>query len=107
MSKIKLMDCTLRDGGNVVGKGFPADITDMVLDGLTACHVPFIEFGNSGGIGAYEVAGFTDALTDTEYLQIAVPGKKCGPGGRKWDGVSPCRRGRRRWSHRHDRHQRY
>ena len=71
MSKIKLMDCTLRDGGNVVGKGFPADITDMVLDGLTACHVPFIEFGNSGGIGAYEVAGFTDALTDTEYLQIA------------------------------------
>lgn len=38
---------------------------------LTACNVAFIEFGNSGGIGAYEVAGFTDALTDTEYLQIA------------------------------------
>ena len=43
----------------------------MVLDGLTACHVPIIELGNSGGIGAYEVAGFTDALTDMEYLEIA------------------------------------
>lgn len=69
--KIKLMDCTLRDGANVVGKGFSAEITDMVLDGLTACHVPIIEFGNAGGIGAYEVAGFTDALTDKEYLDIA------------------------------------
>ena len=73
MSKVKLMDCTLRDGGNVMGKGFDAEITDMVLDGLTACGVPIIEFGNAGGIGAYEVAGFTQALTDQEYLDI---GKK-------------------------------
>lgn len=68
--KITLMDCTLRDGANVVGKGFSGEITDMVLDGLTACKVPIIEFGNAGGIGAYEVAGFTDALTDLEYLEI-------------------------------------
>lgn len=68
-----LMDCTLRDGANVVGKGFSAEITDMVLDGLTACHVPIIEFGNAGGIGAYEVAGFTAAETDQTYLDI---GKK-------------------------------
>lgn len=68
---VKLMDCTLRDGANVVGKGFSAEITDMVLDGLTACHVPIIEFGNAGGIGAYEVAGFTDAETDQTYLDIA------------------------------------
>ena len=68
---VKLMDCTLRDGANVVGKGFDAEITDMVLDGLTSCGVPIIEFGNAGGIGAYEVAGFTNALTDVEYLDIA------------------------------------
>ena len=68
---VKLMDCTLRDGANVVGKGFSAQITDMVLDGLTACHVPIIEFGNAGGIGAYEVAGFTAAETDETYLSIA------------------------------------
>lgn len=71
MGKVILMDCTLRDGANVVGKGFSAEITDMVLDGLTACNVPIIELGNAGGIGAYEVAGFTDALTDLEYLNIA------------------------------------
>lgn len=68
---VKLMDCTLRDGANVVGKGFSAEITDMVLDGLTSCHVPIIEFGNAGGIGAYEVAGFTNAETDQTYLDIA------------------------------------
>lgn len=68
---MKLMDCTLRDGANVVGKGFSAAITDMVLDGLTACHVPIIEFGNAGGIGAYEVAGFTKAETDQTYLDLA------------------------------------
>ena len=67
---IILMDCTLRDGANVVGKGFPAEITDMVLDNLTACRVPIIEFGNAGGIGAYEVAGYTAAETDQTYLKI-------------------------------------
>lgn len=68
---VTLMDCTLRDGANVVGKGFSAEITDMVLDGLTACGVPIIELGNAGGIGAYEVAGFTAAETDQTYLDIA------------------------------------
>ena len=68
---VTLMDCTLRDGANIVGKGFDAEITDMVLDGLTSCKVPVIEFGNAGGIGAYEVAGYTQALTDKEYLDIA------------------------------------
>ena len=70
---VVLMDCTLRDGANVVGKGFDAEITDMVLDGLTSAGVPIIEFGNAGGIGAYEVAGFTAAETDDVYLEI---GKK-------------------------------
>ena len=68
---VKLMDCTLRDGGNVVGKGFNAEITDMILDGLTSCGVPIIELGNAGGIGAYEAAGFTKAETDETYLEIA------------------------------------
>ncbi|MBS7527599.1 4-hydroxy-2-oxovalerate aldolase [Fusibacter paucivorans] len=68
---ITILDCTLRDGANVVGKGFSAELTDMMLDCLTACKVPYIEFGNAGGIGAYEVAGFTNAETDEVYLEIA------------------------------------
>ena len=67
---VKLMDCTLRDGGNVVGDGFDAVIADMVIDGLTACHVPFVEFGHSKGIGAYDL-GYKKALTDDEYFDIA------------------------------------
>ena len=77
---IKLLDCTLRDGANICGKGFPADITKMILEGLTKANIPFIEFGNSGGIGAYEVAGFTDAETDAVYLNLVqpylIPGRK-------------------------------
>jgi len=68
---IKLMDCTLRDGANVLGKGFPAELTNLILDGLTSCHVPIIEFGNAGGIGAYEISGFTEAETDAKYFEIA------------------------------------
>lgn len=68
---VKLMDCTLRDGGNVVGKGFSSEMTNMILEGLISSHVHFIEIGNSGGIGAYEVAGFTDAEKDQVYLDIA------------------------------------
>ena len=67
---VQLMDCTLRDGANVVGKGFSAELTDMMLDGLTSCNVPFIELGNAGGIGAYESAGFTQAETDQRYIEI-------------------------------------
>ena len=70
---VKLMDCTLRDGANVVGKGFDETLTKMMLEGLTSAHVDYIEMGNAGGIGAYEVAGFTNALTDEEYLKIAQP----------------------------------
>lgn len=70
---IKLMDCTMRDGANVVGKGFSSDLTKMMLDGLISAHVPIIELGNAGGIGAYEVAGFTQAETDATYLELVKP----------------------------------
>lgn len=67
---VKLMDCTLRDGGNVTGDGFPIELADMILDGLTAIKVPYIEFGNAKGIGAYEL-GFNNCPSDLEYLECA------------------------------------
>lgn len=70
---MQLMDCTLRDGANVLGKGFPADLTRMILEGLIVNHVKIIEFGNAGGIGAYEVANMIAPLTDIEYLELAKP----------------------------------
>lgn len=44
---IKLMDCTLRDGGNVVGKGFNEGITKIVLELLVKSGTDYIEFGNA------------------------------------------------------------
>lgn len=69
---MKIMDCTLRDGANVVGNGFSAELTEMMLRGLTENHYPIIEFGNAKGIGAGN-KGFEAPLTDEEYLQLAQP----------------------------------
>ena len=50
---MRFMDCTLRDGSNVLGKGFPADLTTLMLRGLIENNIRTIEYGNAGGIGAY------------------------------------------------------
>lgn len=70
---MKIMDCTLRDGANVVGKGFPAELTSLILEGLIRNGVEIIEYGNAGGIGAYEVSNYIAPLTDLEYLELAQP----------------------------------
>ena len=69
---MKIMDCTLRDGANVVGNGFPADLTAMMLKGLVENGVSIIEYGNAKGLGAEEV-GFPSPVTDKEYLEMAQP----------------------------------
>lgn len=70
---MKIMDCTLRDGANVLGNGFPEDLTLMMLKGLTENGVSIIEYGNAKGIGAYEVSGAAAPLTDDEYLKLGAP----------------------------------
>lgn len=70
---MKIMDCTLRDGANVLGAGFPADLSEMILEGLVKNHIPIIEMGNAKGIGAYEIARSVAPLTDEEYLILAQP----------------------------------
>ena len=69
---MKIMDCTMRDGGNVLGSGFPADLTEMMLRGLTENGVSVIEFGNPKGLGAEDV-GFPGPVTDAEYLEVSKP----------------------------------
>ena len=70
---MQLFDCTLRDGGNVLGNGFPADLTVMMIDGLIRNGIRFIEYGNASGMGAYEGDGKSAPLTDAEYLDLAAP----------------------------------
>ncbi|MBO4887394.1 MAG: 4-hydroxy-2-oxovalerate aldolase [Firmicutes bacterium] len=67
-----LMDCTLRDGSNVVGKGFPADLTVLMLRGMIDNNIKLIEYGNAGGIGAYALGNLAP-LNDLEYLELAQP----------------------------------
>ncbi|MDR1931395.1 MAG: 4-hydroxy-2-oxovalerate aldolase [Spirochaetales bacterium] len=70
---MKLMDCTLRDGANVVGKGFSKELTVMMIEGLIKSGVTTIEMGNALGIGAYEGQNSVAPLTDNEYLDVAQP----------------------------------
>ena len=75
---MNLFDNTLRDGGNVVGHGFPADLTLSIVKGLLEAGIQDIELGNCKGIGAYEKLGATKALSDQEYLKILEPYKSQG-----------------------------
>ena len=56
----------------MVGNGFSADLTQLMLQGLTTNHYPIIEFGNAKGIGASD-KGFPAPLSDEEYLKLAQP----------------------------------
>ena len=70
---MNLFDNTLRDGGNVVGHGFSAELTISMVKGLLAAGIQDIELGNCKGIGAYEKLQATKALSDQEYLKILEP----------------------------------
>lgn len=68
-----LLDCTMRDGANVIGKGFDARLTKMMLEGLIRSNIKVIEMGNALGIGAYEANNSIAPLTDIEYLELVQP----------------------------------
>ena len=70
---MKLLDCTLRDGGNVVGRGFTAEMTAMIIKGLIRSHIKVIEMGNCTGIGSYEANNSIAPCTDKEYLEVIQP----------------------------------
>lgn len=69
---MKIMDCTMRDGANVLGNGFPKYLTVMMLKGLTDNGVSIIEYGNAKGLGA-ENLGFEGPVSDAEYLELVQP----------------------------------
>lgn len=73
MKDLKILDCTLRDGANVVGNGFDADMTRLIIEGLIRSNIKTIEYGNCLGLGAYEADRSIAPLTDIEYLELAQP----------------------------------
>lgn len=70
---MRLFDNTLRDGGNVVGHGFPLNLTVSIIQGLLSAGIQDIELGNSKGLGAYDQLNATNCPSDEEYLQAVQP----------------------------------
>ena len=46
---MRLFDCTLRDGANVVGNGFSKELTVSMVQALLDCGIDQIELGNEIG----------------------------------------------------------
>ena len=70
---VRLFDNTLRDGGNVVGHGFPISLTQSIIGGLLEAGIVDIECGNCKGVGAYAKLGATQAPSDEEYYDALQP----------------------------------
>ena len=73
MKDLKILECTLRDGANVVGNGFSAELTKMIIEGLIRSNIRIIEMGNAHGLGSYEGDNSIAPLTDVEYLELIQP----------------------------------
>ena len=74
---MKIFDCTLRDGANVVGVGFNAELTKSIVRNLIDCGIKDIELGNAKGIGSYE-KGAIAPLDDEGYMKLVAPYTKDG-----------------------------
>ena len=70
---MNLFDNTLRDGGNVVGHGFNAELTVSIIKGLLSAGIKDIEMGNCKGLGAYKKLGATQCCSDEEYFSLLQP----------------------------------
>ena len=67
-----IMDCTLRDGANVVGTGFSTELTKLMIEGLIDSHIKVIEMGHCTGLGSVKAGGKSCPVTDEEYLETIV-----------------------------------
>ncbi len=70
---MKIMDCTLRDGANVVGAGFSKELTKLMLEGLIESNIDTIEMGHCTGLGSMKHGGKKAPVTDEEYLDVIAP----------------------------------
>lgn len=76
---MKILDCTLRDGGYYNSWNFPFDITNQYLEAMSATGVDIVELGlrsliNKGfsGANAYTTDSYLRTLTIPKNLQVAV-----------------------------------
>jgi len=70
---VEILDCTLRDGGNVVGAGFGGEATVKIIEALIDGGIRVIEMGHCSGVGGNSSGVKTAPLSDEEYAEIAYP----------------------------------
>ena len=68
---LKIIDCTLRDGGNAINFKFKKDLTKNILIGLEKAGVRWIDMGHGFGLGASKKCGKPASLSDEEYMELA------------------------------------
>ena len=80
---MRIFDCTLRDGANVVGNGFSPELTESMIRGLLDCGIQDIEMGNAKGIGSYDRGAEAprDPRRDLRGAQGCVLPDGCSAGG--------------------------
>jgi 4-hydroxy 2-oxovalerate aldolase len=76
---MKILDCTLRDGGYYNGWSFPLDVINKYLEAMSRSGVEIVELGlrsmvNKGfkGANAYTTVSFLHTLTIPSELKVAV-----------------------------------
>ena len=70
---VELLDCTLRDGSNVVGAGFSKEMTVTIIESLLKSGINVIEMGHCSGLGGNDGGVKKAPLSDEEYLEVASP----------------------------------
>ena len=68
---LKIIDCTLRDGGNAINFKFKTDLTKNILISLEKAGIRWIDMGHGFGLGASEKCGRPATLSDEEYMELA------------------------------------
>lgn len=72
MSKLEILECTLRDGSYPIDYQFTAEDTAVIAAGLEAAGFRKIEVGHGLGLGASTPETGVAAATDEEYLEAAA-----------------------------------
>ena len=68
---IKIIDCTLRDGGHAINYQFSEKLTKEILLGLEKAGIQWIEMGHGMGLGASKKYKEPAALSDEMYIDLA------------------------------------
>jgi len=74
--KVKLFDCTLRDGSYAVNFQYTASDTERIVRGIDQLGIGLIEVGHGLGLNASGARHGVAAATDEEYLRAAARGAK-------------------------------